>query len=358
MMIVARAALAVAVASGLTPAAAAQEPLHVGGAVRAPQRIKNVNPVYPPEAIRARVEGVVVIDATIDPAGHVTRAEVKRSIPLLDQAALDAVRQWEYAPTLVNGVAVPIVLTVTVGFSLQDAGGAPSNPPMAAAPPAIRLTSQTTQAGRTTIVWEVSQERARQQPHWDPAAAPPSFSASDVEPDAVKWLKARTPDVQRFELQAVILSRVRRGSEIDFWFYQLDFLGFGNTRFADPLFKVVVLPDRSIVEPRDLANPAAAADLTSGPGPGVTYPRLVNRVDAQYTEAARQQRIAGTVLLDCVVNTDGTVSDVRVTRSLDTQYGLDQEAVKAVRQYRFTPGTKDGQPVPVRVSIEVSFSLK
>jgi periplasmic protein TonB len=62
---------------------------------------------------------VVIIEATIDPSGHVSDTRVLKSIPLLDQAAVDAVRQWEFTPTNLNGVPVPVVMTVTVNFSLQ-----------------------------------------------------------------------------------------------------------------------------------------------------------------------------------------------------------------------------------------------
>ncbi len=62
---------------------------------------------------------MVVIEATIDPSGRVADARILRSIPLLDQAALDAVRQWEYTPTLLNGVAVPVTMTVTVQFRID-----------------------------------------------------------------------------------------------------------------------------------------------------------------------------------------------------------------------------------------------
>ena len=65
------------------------------------------------------VEGVVIIEATIDRRGKVSETRLLRSIPLLDQAALDAVRQWEYDPTLLNGVAVPVIVTVTVTFTLR-----------------------------------------------------------------------------------------------------------------------------------------------------------------------------------------------------------------------------------------------
>ena len=85
---------------------------------RRPRR-KNVKPVYPPIAQSARVQGVVIIEATIGPDGRVKDAKVLRSIPLLDQAALDAVKQWEFTPTLLNGVPVPVIMTVTVNFTLQ-----------------------------------------------------------------------------------------------------------------------------------------------------------------------------------------------------------------------------------------------
>ena len=94
-------------------------PIRVGGNIKAPQKKKHVNPVYPPIAQSARVQGVVIIEATIGPDGRVRDAKVLRSIPLLDQAALDAVKQWEFTPTLLNGVPVPVIMTVTVNFTLQ-----------------------------------------------------------------------------------------------------------------------------------------------------------------------------------------------------------------------------------------------
>jgi protein TonB len=94
-------------------------PIRPGDLVRAPVKIVDVAPVYPPLAVRARVAGVVTIDAVIGVDGRVTEARVLRSAPLLDNAALDAVRQWRYTPTLLNGVAVPVILTVSVNFALK-----------------------------------------------------------------------------------------------------------------------------------------------------------------------------------------------------------------------------------------------
>jgi TonB family protein len=97
----------------------AANPLRIGGNIKAPLKIKDVKPVYPPEAQSAHISGVVIIEALIDKTGHVASVQVLRSIPGLDDAALDAVRQWQYVPTLLNGAPVNVVMTVTVNFTLQ-----------------------------------------------------------------------------------------------------------------------------------------------------------------------------------------------------------------------------------------------
>jgi protein TonB len=93
--------------------------IRVGGKIKPPIKMNDVAPVYPAIARNAGVAGVVIVEATIGPDGKVIDAKVLRSVPLLDQAALDAVRQWEYAPTLLNGVPVPVVMTVTINFKRE-----------------------------------------------------------------------------------------------------------------------------------------------------------------------------------------------------------------------------------------------
>ena len=93
--------------------------MRVGGNISPPTKIRDVPPVYPPLAWAARVQGVVILEAVIGPSGRVTDVKVLRSVPLLDDAAITAVRQWEYTPTLVNGVPVPVIMTVTINFALQ-----------------------------------------------------------------------------------------------------------------------------------------------------------------------------------------------------------------------------------------------
>jgi periplasmic protein TonB len=94
------------------------------------------------------------------------------------------------------------------------------------------------------------------------------------------------------------------------------------------------------------------------PGNGVTLPRVLREVRPQYTSDAMRAKVQGTVLLQCVVRPDGTVSDVQIVRSLDGVFGLDGEAIKAARQWRFAPGTRLGEPVPVLITIELTFTLR
>jgi periplasmic protein TonB len=94
------------------------------------------------------------------------------------------------------------------------------------------------------------------------------------------------------------------------------------------------------------------------PGNGVSLPQVVKKVNPDYTEEARRNRIEGTVGLDVVVLADGTIGDVKVARSLDSIYGLDANAVKAMQRWQFKPGMKEGKPVPVRVAIEMNYSLR
>ncbi|MEP7305570.1 MAG: TonB family protein [Acidobacteriota bacterium] len=93
-------------------------------------------------------------------------------------------------------------------------------------------------------------------------------------------------------------------------------------------------------------------------GSGVTTPQLVREVKPQYTSDAMRAKIQGEVWVECVIKADGSVGDVQVIRSLDSTFGLDQEAIKAVRQWRFRPGTLKGEPVPVTVQVAVSFTLR
>ena len=93
-------------------------------------------------------------------------------------------------------------------------------------------------------------------------------------------------------------------------------------------------------------------------GGGVTAPKVTKEVRVSYTPDAMRAEIQGGVALEAVVRADGTVGEVRVVRSLDKRYGLDDEAVKALKQWQFTPGQKDGGAVPVVVEVEMTFTTR
>ena len=88
--------------------------------MRVPVKTVHVAPVFPSIARSAQVQGVVILEAVLDASGRVESVRVLRSIPLLDQAAVEAVRQWRFTPALLNGEPVPVVMTVTVNFTLRE----------------------------------------------------------------------------------------------------------------------------------------------------------------------------------------------------------------------------------------------
>jgi protein TonB len=101
-----------------------------------------------------------------------------------------------------------------------------------------------------------------------------------------------------------------------------------------------------------------AGDSGAGSGNGTILPWLVQQVRPAYTTAALQARAQGIVAVEAVVNPDGSVGDVRILRSFDPSFGLDAEAVRAVKQWRFRPGSRQGRVVPMIVTIELTFSLR
>ncbi len=109
-----------------------------------------------------------------------------------------------------------------------------------------------------------------------------------------------------------------------------------------------------------VSSAPVTAQVTGEPvyrvGPGISAPKVISEVKPRYTAAAKKDGIQGVVSLECVVLPDGSVGDVQVVKSLDE--GLDEEARKAVRQWKFEPGIKDSKPVAVLVSIDLTFTLR
>jgi TonB family protein len=94
------------------------------------------------------------------------------------------------------------------------------------------------------------------------------------------------------------------------------------------------------------------------PGNGVSLPEVVTEAKPEYTPQAMQEKIQGSVWLECVVSETGDVTDIKVTRSLDKEFGLDQAAVDSARLWKFKPGRKDGKAVAVAITLELRFTLR
>jgi len=238
-------------------------------------------------------------------------------------------------------------------------------------------------------LYEISLERASTLTPWDQRAMPdPPLSMSAARKAAETWLMNRNPQVGALDFSNLFLSRINPAGLppgpcrlVGCWYYRVIYIPTVGGRRTLPL-TVVLLTDGSIVDPR-LDDRAAAAPVANGgagrgggvpgtgratgpidtgpiyrPGGDVTAPRVLQRVNTQYTDAALRAKVQGNVLLDVVINTDGSVGDVKVSRSLDSRFGLDEEAIKAAKQWRFAPGMRMGVPVRVLVTLEMTFSLR
>jgi TonB family protein len=262
--------------------------------------------------------------------------------------------------------------------------------------------------GDTRYVFEIAPDRARALPQWDQRGSPePQLTLNEARRLAETWLLAHNSEVKTLALTSEMLIR---SGPTGVWHYRVayDPIVSGRRLTGGPAFMAFVLLDRSVVGPRVESSqttmtttpapvpaappPVSAAPLPSAappppapvarppattatatataptpaleskravyrPGNGVTAPRITQQVPPRYTDAAVAAKIEGTAVVDATVDTDGTVSDVTVVRSLDTAHGLDDEAVKAISQWKFAPGTRSGAPVPVRVTLQVEFSL-
>lgn len=117
-------------------------------------------------------------------------------------------------------------------------------------------------------------------------------------------------------------------------------------------------PSRQQAAPQAPVDSFNAPDIFDADDPGIHGPRVIKDVKPNYTSAAMRKQISGLVVMEAVVERDGSVGPLRILHSLDPQYGLDDEAVKTIRQWRFEPATKDGQPVRARIVVEMSFVLR
>ncbi len=296
-----------------------------------PKLLRKVDPVYPPVAQQARVEGVVILDVRIDESGKVVDAMILRSIPLLDQAAIDAVKQWAYEPYQVAGKAVPAVFVVSVPFHLPGSGamqGAGSWSDRA-----------TFEAGAVRAIGDIKPPRLM-------------HSVDPVYPEIAR--QARVEGMVILEVRAdekgnIVGAKVLRSiplldqaaiDAVKQWKYEPAIV---NGKPTPILFTVTV------------RFQADTAPGTKPVGAELVNPQLKTYVEPVYPPAAAEKKISGTVVLEIRVDAQGNVSDVKVLKSVPE---LDQAAIDAVRKWKYEPAVIDGKAVPVVATVRVSFGPK
>ena len=294
--------------------------------IKPPKIIKQVNPVYPEEARNKGIQGVVILEAKIDEYGRVMDAMILRSIPELDQAAIDAVRQWVYEPLLIDGKPTKVLFTVTVRFQL----GEKDIEKFAAG--AVKVRDQINPPKLVKSVNPVYPEIARQ-----------------AKIEGVAILQART-DTQGRVKDAMILRSVPLLDQaaiaaVRQWVYEPLVID-GQAREA--VFTVTVRFTLDAEKPEG-----------QGEGPGTTgeilVPTLIKKVDPAYPEMARKAGIQGVVLLEATTDEKGDVVKVRVLKSIPE---LDQAAIDALKQWKYEPFLIEGKPKGVVFTVTVRFALK
>jgi TonB family protein len=343
-------------------------PVRAIGDIKPPNLLSQVRPRYPEIARQARVDGIVILEAATDVFGRVSSLKILRSIPLLDQAAVEAVRQWVYEPMIVNGKPRGCVFTVTVRFSLSE--GTPR--PLAAitllpldggeilsitksVQPAYPQEALTAMAEGTVILEAAVDERGTVlnirilrsvHPSLDKAAGDALKQWRFEPPPAGGKPKAVTVIANaRFQLNSSTRTGGRVGGVVGGIVGGVEG-GVDSLRGGDVQSKARFSP-QEYTEGNALPEVRAIGDIQP--------PVLVFRVEPNYPEKARQARVEGTVILEATTDAYGHIASVKILRSNPL---LDQAAIESVRQWVYEPLVIEGQPRKGVFTVTVKFILQ
>jgi TonB family protein len=358
-----------------------------GEKVMPPKLITEVQPVYPKAASEAGVEGVVIMEATTDTYGRVADVKVLRSIPLLDQAAIDAVKQWVYEPMIIDGKPREVTFTVTVQFSLDKE----KKPVVGGVVGGVKGGVSTGVGGGVAggveggveggvkggvqggVVGGVLGGSAEEMKRFQGDAVravgdikPPKL-VKDVFPvypeearksgiEGIVILEAKTDEkgnvVDARVLRSIPLLDQAAIDAVMQWKFE-PLLIDGKPRQV--IFTVTVrfdLKKKESDRAKALKKFAEGAVAVEG---DIKPPRLIKEFAPVYPEAARSAGVQGVVILSVRANEKGEVVDVMVLRSIPL---LDQAAIDAVRQWVYEPLVVEGKAVPAVFTVTVRFQLK
>ena len=191
--------------------------------------------------------------------------------------------------------------------------------------------------------------RAQSTARLAPSALPARADTRHAATRTTSIAPGRTADLLSGLLDAKTVTTVTASGSVTATFSLL------NVEFADgEVWSAPATPAGTLVP--QLTGPVGPEPYNSAT-PGIIPPRVTQQSDPKYTPEAMRAKIQGLVEMRVVVGRDGTVKDVRVTKSLDPDLGLDREAIRTVTQWKFTPGTLNGQPVSTFVTIKMEFRL-
>jgi TonB family protein len=321
-------------------------PQRISSGVMQGLAISQPQPVYPEEAKAQHIQGVVVLHARISKEGTVKDLQLISGPPELVVSAIDAVRQWKYKPYTVDGEPTDVHTTININFTLggdDNKGASPSGPEglMNVPPPVME----------GNLIYKVA------------PVYPEIAKAAHVQGIVVLFaLISKTGDVE--DLKVLSGPPMLTSSAIDAvrqWKYT-PYMASGVTMEVRTAISVnFSLSDAAAPPKRGATNEYHGAPYeydgipVAKIGDGVTSPVVIHKVDPEFSVEARKAKFMGLVLVNLVVDTKGKPQNVHVLRGVGM--GLDENAVKAVRAYKFRPATEDGKPVPVALNVEVNFRI-
>jgi TonB family protein len=315
------------VASG---AAKPAGPQRVSSGTMAGLAISQPTPVYPDEAKAQHVQGVVVLRARISKEGTVKDVQVVSGPPPLIVSAIDAVRQWKYKPYLLNGEPTEVDTTININYTFGEAadsqGQAAPPEPLQSSPGVqnpLRVRPGVMEGNLISKVDPVYPEIAK---------------AAHVQGIVVLHaVISKTGDVE--DLHVISGAPMLTASAIEAvkqWRYKPYLLNGQPTEVETTINVNYTLAGA--------AKPQGSND---------SMPMVIYKVDPEFSAEARQAKIGGVVLIGLVVNSQGVPENLRVLRAVG--HGLDEQAVEAVKQYKFKPAMEDGNPVAKEINVEVNF---
>ncbi len=371
----------------------AEGPVRVIGEIKPPRLLKQFNPRYPEIARQARVEGLVIVEAETDVSGHVQNVKILRSIPLLDQAAIDAVRQWIYEPLMIDGKPRGAIFTCTVRFQL-DGGAGKILPPAKDGEP-LKLTGDVKGPKLITLVHPVYPPVARQSGiegtvilevttditgHVANAKILRSIPLLDqAAVDAVKQWVFEPTVINGKPISLTFTTTVRfvldGGKPRPMGGVMGGVIGGGAGEEAkvvvtSPNYGKIVGEVSGVIgqiywERDDVKIPGAKDEPKPVKIEGdLKPPKLLKKVDLVYPEIARTSGVEGTVVLQAETDTAGKVKRIKVLRSntertqLTEISQLHKAAIDAVRQWEYEPLIVEGKARGAIFNVTVTFTLK